>query len=115
MLATIDIIVAITIPLEFVLVIMYFFNLYRFKMSICRDHLALWESEKENSRAFESVFQKAYRVLKKVDNGEVDGVRLSNSAEKIAIKTRRIMYASLTCFFLLLASVLTLTFIDPMK
>lgn len=115
MLTTINFVVAITIPLEFVLVALYFLSLHRFKVYLCRDHSVVWEKEKESSRAFETNFQKAYRVIKRVDNGEVDGIRLSDSVEKSATKTKRIMYASLICFFLLLASVLTLTFIDPMK
>lgn len=100
-------------PLEFVLVVMYFLSLHRFKVFPCRDHSVVWEKEKESSKALD--FQKAYRVIKRVNNGEVDGIRLYDSVEKNAIQTKRIMYATLMCFFLLLASVLTLTFIDPMK
>ena len=115
MLILLNFVMLLTLAIVFLLTVAYFYNLYIFKNHVRTDHPQLWIKEKSSARPFESSFQSSYRLFRKFNNKEIDGIVLSVDTARICARLRVILYSDLTCFSLFLISALSLTFLDPMK
>jgi hypothetical protein len=109
------VVMLISLPVTFALAVVYFVYLYRFKVAIASDHAETWNKERKNSRPLESWVQSAYRILKRVKVGSLDGEKLSSRSALYARKSSRLLLFGVFAFMLFITSSLALTFVDPMR
>lgn len=82
----------------------YFYLLYEFKMRLARDHPGLWQKRAASSAS--PGLQVAYKALREVREGKLDGVRLSAEVENSHRLATQLLYAGMLSFMVILFVVL---------
>lgn len=78
----------------------YFYMLYEFKTRLARDHPALWAHRADG--ALSPPLQTAYRALRSIRDGCLDGVVLTKQVVDSHRLATRLLYVGLSLFMVLL-------------
>ncbi|WP_312320649.1 hypothetical protein [Stenotrophomonas sp.] len=78
----------------------YFYMLYEFKQRLIRDHPALWETRRLSALA--GPLQIAYKALREVREGRLDGVALSKPVNESHRFATFLLYSGMTLFMTVL-------------
>lgn len=78
----------------------YFYMLNEFRQRLMQDHPMLWEARR--TRALGRSLQVAYMALRDVNQGELDGVRLSERVSSSHRLATILLYTGMTLFMAVL-------------
>lgn len=82
----------------------YFYLLYELKMRLARDHPGPWQKRVASSAS--PGLQVAYKALRDVRAGKLDGVGLSREVESSHRLATRLLYAGMLSFMIILFALL---------
>jgi hypothetical protein len=77
----------------------YFYMLHEFKTRLCQDHPEIWRNRAQGH--YSASLQIAYKALRGVQNGRLDGVLLSDRVAASHQIATSFLYSGMLCFLVL--------------